>query len=341
MALPTLENPATSLTDAATTTSNFAVSPALRTAASGLSGANLPSRVFLLNLRLKSLGTSRKAPVALIETDAQPERVRLGKKILDCEELSEIKAHYQAIRHYIEAMSIPTGDHFRPGMYLMPYDLLSRVDKYLADAVDVLSGLVNDFVFVYEERIEDDRVALASLFDEANYPETGKVREAFEMSYEYLQMATAEGLKAFNADVYNREAEKLRKRIEEAAEESRLLIMEQAKDLAQNVCERLTADPATGKPRVFKESLLGNWNEFLETFSAKNITDDGELEALMNDIRAKLDGKTVADLRKNASVREEIRAHFEGVIGKLDGQMTAKPVRKMNLAALDEDSAAE
>jgi len=331
MSTATLEAPSMASTLSA---NNFGVSPALRAAANNVGGSNLPDRVFLLSLRLKMLGQSKKAPVSLITTDAEPARVRLGKKIFDCPEIDAIRQHHQYIRRYVESKMIPTGEQFRAGMFLMPYTLLDSIEAFFEAANNSLNDLIDDFIAVYDDRIEDDREALASLFDANNYPSIAAARDAFVLEYEYVTLATPEGLKQFDRAVYEREAAKLQKRVEEAAEESRILIMEQAKDLAQSVCERLASD-GSGKPKIFRDSLIGNWREFLETFSAKNITDDTQLAALMAEIKTKIGDRDPDEIRKSANVREEIRQHFEGVVAQLDGMIVAKPIRKIDLSELE------
>jgi hypothetical protein len=291
-----------------------------------IGGSSIASRVFLLDLGFKTLGQSRKAPANLITTDADLDRVRLGKRILDCDEMKAIKQHVAAVRTYVADLTIPTGDQLRGGLHMLPYDLLPKVEAYLKGASDTLALRVDDLVDALPQRIEEDREALKSLFDPNNYPPADRVRSSFRLEFSYVTMATPEGLKKFDRGVYEREKAKLEAQINEAAEESKFLLLEQVKGLTEKIVERLTPGE-DGKPKTFKNTMLENLNEFLETFSAKNVTGDEKLAALMDDIKAKVAGRTPDQLRKSGDVREAVRESFAAIVPTLDAIIETRPKR--------------
>ena len=291
---------------------------------------NLNQQAFLLDLKLGQLTLSRKVASTMVETDADPALLRISKKILDCPEMQAIKAHQRHIRGMIETLRLPTGDMFRPGMYLMPYSLLERTEDYLSKANEEMKGLIDTFLDVYTITIEQDKLALRSLFNEADYPPPTKIRTAFQMAYSYQTVATPESLKTFRFDIFKREEEKMRRMWEEAAAESQGALRQQALELARHAVEKLTPGE-DGKPKTFKESMLGNWNEFIDLFQHKNITADSDLEGILNKVRNAIAGRKCSDIRSDASVAAEIKTLFEGVVGQLDGMVVARPTRRMNL----------
>jgi hypothetical protein len=298
---------------------------------------NLAEAVFLLDLKLGKLGVTRKVQNDVIfvrheldEPETDSSVLSVSKKILDCQELTAIRHLYRELREYAERYEIPQNGQFRPGLYLMPYSRLEQIEAYYSDASERLSTLVENLLDLYDLRKSEARERLGVLFDEDEYPEEAEIKAKFFVRYSFVTLSTPEGLRKYKGDIFKREQEKLRRQMEEAAEESRQIIAQQARDLAEKVIERLTPS-LDGKPKIFKDSLLTNWDEFFDLFGDKNITGDEDFASIINNLKDRITGKGCHELRKSASERAEIRELFEGVIGQLDEMVIDKPIRRIRL----------
>jgi len=82
---------------------------------------------------------------------------------------------------------------------------------------------------------------------------------------------------------------------------------------------------------VFRESLIGNIQEFINTFEARNLLGDKELEALVGKAQEILIGVKTDDLRKKEDIRESTRKQFEEINAELGQMVELKKSRRFNL----------
>lgn len=293
---------------------------------------NLPTnqQTFLLDMKIDRMTTSKKVNPNQIQTDADRTLLRVSKVILDCPEMKAVRRTISRLRERVDVLKIPTAGMFRSGMYLMPYSLMEQIESLFAKTEAELATRVDDLINVYEASIQADRERLNSLFKESDYPLSSDVRSAFKVTWSYQTISTPEGLKVHRMDIYKREAAKMKALMEAAAAESRDALIHQALELARHVADKLTPGE-DGKPKMIRESSLTNWEEFCDLFSHKNIAGDSDLEKVLADVKAALGGRKAKDLRTDAEAAAEIKALFDGVVGKLDEMVVAKPIRKITL----------
>jgi hypothetical protein len=297
----------------------------------------LHDQVLLLDLRLGTLPNSKKVPSSSVEVkhdDDEPDTdnnmLRVSMKILDCPELDEIKRVHHEIRDRVERLELPTNNQFRGGMYLMSYKHVEKMEAHLANAEEQLETCVDHLLDVYDQRIEEARAKLGTLFNEDHYLDPADVRAKLKMQYQIVTLATPEGLRKYKGDVFKREQEKLQKRMEEAVEDSRQIIAAQTRDLLTAVADRLTPSQ-DGKTKVIRGDMLEGWNETLDLLASKNVTDDTNLAEAIAAAKARLSGPAMADLRGDVALRADIAASFKSVVDRLDEQVIDKPLRRIRL----------
>jgi hypothetical protein len=105
--------------------------------------------------------------------------------------------------------------------------------------------------------------------------------------------------------------------------------------LVQHMAERLKVG-ANGKPVRFKETTVSNLVEFLANFEFRNVTDDAELQGLVNQARTLLQGVEADDLRSTSELRARVQAGMEGLASQLDTMLTKSGSRKFRF---DEEDA--
>lgn len=287
---------------------------------------NIMDRAVCLSVELHGLGTKRKVNSSRVDTDADRAMIHVSKDILESKALADVKRLDGEIRSYINSRCLPSL--FRAGVYLLPVDLIEQVDGRLEEFAAQRAELVEQFITEYQHARDAARARLGSLYDDRDYPGITEVREAFSMETRYIAFNTPSNLKDIAPAIWRRETEKAKAAVESAAEEIRQVLRAAMADLVDHMVERLSPK-ADGSQKVFRDTLVGNLREFLETFQARNITDDGDLAAIVQQARACLGGASPEALRQSPSVREKVRAGFESIKNNLDTMLVDKPRRRI------------
>jgi len=129
-------------------------------------------------------------------------------------------------------------------------------------------------------------------------------------------------------------AERFEKQMTDAAEECKDALRSSLAQFLSNLKERLQDDPKTGKPKIFRDTLIENVRSFCEVFDARNFLKDEALENLVNKCRAVLANKDVTpeSIRKYSSIREQTRKQFEEISTELDGMIETSKGRAFDLS---------
>jgi ElaB/YqjD/DUF883 family membrane-anchored ribosome-binding protein len=142
-------------------------------------------------------------------------------------------------------------------------------------------------------------------------------------------------LKGISQEVWQQEREKAAQRMAEASSEIQQVLRETMSKLVQHMAERLKVG-AGGKPVRFKETTVSNLVEFLANFEFRNVTDDAELQGLVNQARTLLQGVDADDLRSTGELRARVQAGMESLASQLDTMLTKSGSRKFRF---DEEDA--
>jgi len=289
-------------------------------------------RTLCLSLTLGRYGTSRRVDSELVQTDADKKLVRVTKRILRHPLVDAIRKHDGGTREWVVEHSVPS--FFRGGLYLVAFEGVEEVDDYLAERDVERTALVTALIDAYAAPgglIETDREQLGDIFDEAEYPKPAVVRAAYVFDTRWLTFATPKKLKAISAAIFQREVEKQERAIAAVGEQVQALLRAELKDLVDHMADRLEVDGKTGKPKVFRSTLVSNLGEFLDTVKLRNVTGDSELEQVSERLRKLLEGVTVETLREEGALRDHVRARMDEIKAALATMVTDRPTRLMEL----------
>lgn len=307
--------------------------PIVKSTGDAASGKSLFDEAVLLSLELRSFGTSRKLGDEEYKADAAKEKTRASKGILQSAELKAIRQYDAITRKLVSMYTLPS--QFRAGLYVLPLKALEKVDSILIDRIDGRNALVDAFCRKYpdlkwSDSLPADQGGLGSCYHEKDYPDVERVRESFEMKYSYTEFTAPGKLKAFSKALYDRESEKARETWKNAIEEGQALLRGAFAALVEHMRERLSG-LEDGKPKKFKDTIVSNVLAYLDTFDARNIAGDAELQSLVKQMADTLQGVTPADLRKSDTVRARVAATTETIKTALDTMIVNKPGRKIDL----------
>lgn len=292
----------------------------------------------------KCWGNSRKAPIDQIstKTEAAKEgdttlaaaqdkkakiRLKLSKTLIVSEEYEAIKSFFGELRAWTYERTVPS--FFKEGFQLAHESSIQPlVDRYEKARNEDLPALVETFLAAYPQQVLNARNDLepVGLFNAAEYPATEELRAFFGIQYHFIAFTVPEGLPP---ELRAAEEDKLKKIYSDAGEQMTLMLRAELQEMIAHATEKLTTAPGE-KPRVFRDSLLGNIHQFIEAFQSRNLMDDKQLAALVQQSKEILIGITPQKLRDLAAVRENTRKQFEAIKTSLDGLIVIKASRKFS-----------
>lgn len=286
------------------------------------------------SLTIRRPGTSRKVSSDAVgvkdDETVDVTRLKVSKAILRCPEFDAICSADNAIRAFINRMALPS--FLRKGVYALPIGLMERVDEAVQNYARNRDQLIEDFLAVYPAQIEEAKGELGRLFDPDDYPPVDQLRLAFRVAVRYIDFGLPRGMESISKSIFDREREKTEEAWKDALGEMRQVLRGALADLVDHMVERLAGKTEKGKPKVFRDTLITNLSEFLDTFAPRNIADDRELAGLVDKCKEILNGKTPEDLRKNMDIRAKVAASMGEVKTKLDTMVKDRPVRKFSFS---------
>ena len=289
----------------------------------------LADTTVILSLKISIPGNRRKVASGLVEVDADRDAISVSKELLKSPDLARLTALDTELRHWLYARSLPSRT-LKGGMYRVPLSTVEEFETYLETYQEKRRECIDRFIDAYPALIEQARETLRDLFDAEDYPIPEVVRRSFGVEYSYLTLDTPKSLSNVSAALLARERAK-------AIEQARLEVLEiqqamreELAALLDHAVERLgseTAGKRRGKPRMFKDSLIANMNEFFRTFEGRNVVGDQELAGLVGEAQKILAGTNPNELRKNSTARAVARNSLAAVRTIMDDSLMIKPTR--------------
>jgi hypothetical protein len=267
-----------------------------------------------------------------VEVDADKNLLRVTKQLLDSPELEAIKSLDREVTTYINSRCLPSM--FRGGVFLVPYAFLDEVNSKLMDFQVKREHLVEAFIKAYPQRCEEIGIRLKGIHNPTDYPAVAVVRSKFYFDWRCFEIGLPGKMKTVSAEIYEQERKKAEAHWTEAAVEIQAVLRLAMKDLVDHMINLLTTEEG-GKQKAVRKSVLPNLNDFLDTFKARNIAGDEQLEKLVDEARKIIQGVDDGALKHSDSARTSITAGFSVIKSKLDKMVVDKPSRKITFASED------
>ena len=275
----------------------------------------------------KAWGNKRKANLDLIQTDADRKRLRLSKELIESDELDAIKSYFSELRQWIYSRTVPS--FFKDGFQLASLQSVEEIEERMRTAVsDDLPPLIEALVREYPAKIALAELALGSQFRNSDYPAASELAGQFAIAWNWIAFSTPATLPP---ELRAAEEEKMRKQVSEASEQIIDAMRCALQELIDHALEKLTPS-ADGKPKIFRDSLIGNITDFIETFPSRNFMGDADLAALVGKAKTILAGADPDKLRKISSIRETTAAQFAEIKTTLDAMIETRKSRQFDLS---------
>jgi hypothetical protein len=289
----------------------------------------LDDKSVLLVVEFHKLGNTRRVSTADIEVNADKSMLHVNKSLLDSPEYDAIKTHDGKTRQWLYTRALPSL--FKEGVFRVPNMLVVEVDEYLNERAEERRELVAGFKRAYDARVGEALERLNGLANADDYLDADEAAGKFGLAWRYVTFATPDALKNLKAGLFEREKEKIAKLVEDANEEIRNVLRVQMAELVKRMVRQLTPS-ADGKRKKIYDSLTGNIEDFLDTFKARNIADDVELQKLVDKARNVLRGIDPEILRTEYDTRNVVKDGFEQINKALDKMIVDKPARRFDFA---------
>lgn len=266
----------------------------------------LQEKVILLVLTLRAPGNQRTVrDKSILATNAALARLHVGKTLIERDEYKAISILDGQLRDWVARLALPSP--FKAGTHLIALGLLDAIENGLQTYLAKRAELVEAYIAVYEEAKAEARRQLGELYTESEYLTVEELRAAYSLSWQYVTLAPPDQLKALNAEIFERERERLQTQWDDAIDTMRDALRAGLAELVNDMVTRLDGDEKKFKPT----KLLERFNEFLGTFDARNVTSDEELQALATQARALLAGVDTDAIKSSRELRERVRGGFK------------------------------
>jgi hypothetical protein len=189
---------------------------------------------------------------------------------------------------------------------------------------------LDDAVLQLDEQYHSLKTAaadrLGSLFNEADYPYS--LVGLFDLSWDFPSVEPPSYLRQLNPELYEQEYSRMRGRFEEVVQMAEGAFIEELSRLVSHLCERLSAGD-DGRPKVFRDTAVGNLQNFFDRFRMLNVRSNEQLDSLVSQCSDIIGGARPQDLRDNRTLRQNVASQLSAVQSVLDGWLVDRPRRRV------------
>ncbi len=272
----------------------------------------------------KTLTSEQKAQAA--ETfGAQGEYLIAGKKLVDTKHprFKAVTSVRNRARSYWASISLPYPES---GIRLVRQDTLETFQEQMREFKEELEETVErlDEQYAALKSAAEDR--LGSLYDANDYPVS--LAGLFDVSWDYPSIEPPSYLQQLNPELYEQECLRVQARFDEAVQMAEQAFIEELSQLVSHLTERLGGQE-DGRPKVFRDTAVGNLREFFDRFRSLNVRSNEQLDALVSQCGQIVSGVAPQQLRDNGGLRQQVASQLSGVQSILDGLLVDRPRRRI------------
>lgn len=280
-----------------------------------------------LTVTTRRMGNRRQGDMKKVATTADKERLRLSKELIVADELDKIVTFQNELYKWVTARS--NSSFFKSGIYLVKNDQVDAFETQLREATETLrTKLVPALIRAYPKAVETARAALGDQFNLADYADITALPGLFSIEWNWIAFTVPDALPE---ELRRAEADKLQKTFRDAEEQIVLALRKGFADLVDHAVERLKGGGGPDdKKKVFRDTLVTNIQDFIQTFNARDLMNDEDLKRLIERAQVVLGTTTPDDLRQSELTRDRVATQFEEIKKTLDSMIVDKATRKFD-----------
>jgi hypothetical protein len=274
----------------------------------------LSDRAILVQLNISTWSANKLDKEISAETSAIKgaisNSVRTHKSLLPmCDLLDDIKKKASLIRTKFYENTLPWGVK---GIQILP------TANYLAFMTDFrkeraeYEQLVNRFVPEYPQLVVDAQRFLGAAYKPADYPEAHEIGDKFKMDMQVMPVPNTD----FRVNIADEELQRIHDeveaRVKQAAKGAMMDVWQRLYDKVKHLAEKLD-DPKA----IFRDSTVNHLVDLCEMLPRLNVMDDPNLEAMRQEVEAKLAGYNPDTLRADVKVRQTVATEANDIAAKM------------------------
>lgn len=279
----------------------------------------LQDKCVVLSVEFMKFGTSRKADLDKVETEADKSRLHVSKSIMVSENLKAINNIWRKGRDWLWTKVVPSP--LREGMYLCPIELVDEVDMGLQGFEEQAKPFIKQLVAELPEIKRRDKASLKNQYRESDYPTAEELKESFYIDTMYVDFRVPDKLAAVSPKLFRRETEKDTDRWEDASEDIKYFLRWAMVNCVERVVNVLSAK----NPRIYP-SLVADTQQFIRDFDARNVTDDRALKTAVARARKIVEAIDVESLREDRDLQKQVKQQFERIADEVEELVKDDPM---------------
>jgi len=281
-----------------------------------MSTVSIASSAMLVEMSL-SVWTARKLDKKVSEEvntskSASKTAARVNKNLLaDEPKLEAITSYAAACRNWLNRVTLPWSDN---GLRIVTTAQFLDFKRELDERQQEFDRLVADFVQMYPTLISAQAFKLGGMFSRDEYPTPESIAQRFGFRYTFLPIPESGDWRVdIDAQAKRELSEHYAAEYQRRVEQSMRDVWGRVRDAVQHMSDVLTVDES-GKGKRLHESVLNRTVELCDMLKYLNVTNDAELEAVRVSLERALFGVTVDDLRKQPTVKQDVKARVDEIL---------------------------
>ena len=274
----------------------------------------LSDRALLVQLNISTWSANKLDKEISAETTAIKGAIsgsgRYHKSLLPmCDLLDDIKKKSSLVRTKFYENTLPWGVK---GIQILPSaNYLAFMTEFRREKSEY-DQLVARFVPEYPQLVADAQRFLGSAYKANDYPDAGEIADKFRMDINVMPVPNDD----FRVNIADEELERIQQEVEAR-------VTQAAQGAMQDVWQRLydkvkhLADKLNDPKAVFRDSTVNHLVDLCEMLPRLNFSDDPELEAMRQEVEAKLVGHNPDTLRADVKVRQTVATEANDIAAKM------------------------
>lgn len=250
------------------------------------------------------------------DNNAAAGAARVNKHLIPKELLAPIQSAAGAARNHFYANTLPWRDN---GDRLITRVLFPKFVEEHSKLVNEFNDQVTLFLdHKYREAVTAAATRMGALFDLSDYPPPSSLRSKFYIS---LDIDVITDVADFRVQLDQEHTDMVRASMESSIERRMAVasrdVWERIAKVVSYFSERMAAD--TG----FRSSTLENLEELVELIPGINILDDPNIEAIRQQIKAKLTGLDAKSIKADTALRSQLAGDAKAIVDQMAPFMNA------------------
>jgi len=282
-------------------------------------------RVSLQWLGVRKTLTAEQKSQAADTFGAVGDYLSVGKKLLDTRHPSfkAVTAVKNKAVVFWKSLTLPFPEG---GIRLIRQDRVEQFDAQMRQFQVELTEAVATLDRHYAELKSAARDRLGTLFNESDYP--ASLEGLFSIAWDFPSVEPPDYLQQLNPQLYEQECQRMQQRFDEAVRLAEAAFTAELAKVISHLTERLSGSE-DGKPKVFRNSAIGNLTEFFERFKSLNVRSNEQLDGLVADAQRIVSGVEPQRLRDSGVLRQHVATELSRVQSVLDGLLVDRPRRNI------------